>query len=280
MYTTWTWTALFKTSQLQGKLAFDTSPQTVVGHDIPQSEESESYCVSHWKLGGCVTGNCIDSNTAGAQRAIANFCFCGRLTVTRKFRLLDSLPLYYTREGIPLRHRPLGMPGAGHLQVQRCTGLHGRPLQGLRVQAPTAACSWPQAGLRCNGRQQKQLPGCRSACWSHRRAGGRHKRGCKAPRAVESISTSTEQRQAPAEASKQPHPRGHYGFSAKELQDLAELPKDQFYRTGEPSTCALSCQTSCAGSLSCWHLMHFAWDPQVATGSLMVPASAVVAVAA
>ena len=164
--------------------------------------------------------------------------------MTQKVELLGSLPLNYTRQGTPLRHRPLGMPGAGHLQVQRCTGLHGRPLQGLRAQAPAAACSWPQAGLRCNARQQKQPPGCKSACRSHRRAVGRHKRGCEAPRAVESISTSTEQRQAPAEASREPNPRGQYSFSAKELQHLADLPKDQFYRTGEPSTRALSFQAS------------------------------------
>ena len=136
------------------------------------------------------------------------------------------------------------MLGAGHLQVQRCTGLHGRPLQGLRAQAPAAACNWPQAGLKCSARQQKQLPGCKSTCWSHRRAGGRHKRGCKAPRAVESISTSTEQRQAPAEASRGPNPRGQYRFSAKELQHLADLPKDQFYRTGKLSAHALPSETS------------------------------------
>lgn len=172
--------------------------------------------------------------------------------MTQRVWLLDSLPLSYSREDTLHRHRPLGMPGVGHPQVQRCTGLHGRPLQGLRAQAPAAACSWPQAGLRCNARQQKHLPGCKSACWSHRRAVGRHKRGCKAPRAVDSISTSTEQRRAPAEAGREPNPRGKYGFTAKELQHLAELPKDRFYCTGKPSTSALSFSTSSAGWLWCW----------------------------
>ena len=94
---------------------------------------------------------------------------------------------------------------------------------------------------------------------------------------MESISTSTEQRQTHADASREPNPRGQYRFSAKELQHLADLPKDQFYRTGKLSTCALSIQTPWAGWLQCWCLVQVARGPL--GGWQLSHALAVVAVA-